>query len=80
MMLFEMIFGTRNFAFLQNTIHGGQPTVQFHSSTKACTFHGGCEIPNMCNKTPVDIFIADIYNDIYIKTKFDTSNFKQLLY
>ena len=71
-MLFEVTFGTRNFAFLQNAIHGGQPTVQFHSSTKACTFHGGCEIPNMYNKTFVDILIADIYNDICINTEIGT--------
>ena len=27
--VFEMISGTGNVAFLQNTIHGGQPIVQF---------------------------------------------------
>ena len=63
--VFEMISGTDNFAFRQNTIHGGQPIAQFYSSTKVCTFHGDCQIPNMYNKTYVDILIADIYNDIY---------------
>ena len=70
--VFEMISGTDNFAFRQNTIHGGQPIAQFYSSTKVCTFHGDCQIPNMYNKTSVDILIADIYNDTYIKTEIDT--------
>ena len=71
--VFEMISGTDNFAFRQNTIHGGQPIAQFHSPTKVCTFHGDCQIPNMYNKTPVDILTADIYNDTYIKTEIDSS-------
>ena len=70
--VFELISGTDNFAFRQNTIHGGQPRVQLYSSTKACTFHGDCEIPNMYNKTYVDTLFTDIYNDIYIKTEIDT--------
>ena len=45
--VFEMSSGTDNFDFRQNTIHGGQPIAQFHSSTKVCTFHGDCQIPNM---------------------------------
>ena len=61
--VFEMISGTGNFAFRQNTIHGGQPIAQSYSPTKVCTFHGECQIPNMYNKTVVDILIADIYND-----------------
>ena len=60
--VFEITYGTDNFAFLQNTIHGGQPVVQFYSSTKACTFHGNCEIPNMYHKTYVDILIAGIFS------------------
>ena len=68
-----MISGTDNFVFGQNTIHGGQPIVQFHSSTKPCKFHGDCEIPNMYNKTSVDILTANIDNDIYVKTEIDTS-------
>ena len=60
--------GTDNFTFIQNTIHGGAPIAQFYSSTKLCTFHGDCEIPNMYNKSFVDLLIADIYNDIYAKT------------
>ena len=64
--VFDMISGTGNFAFRQNTIHGGQPIVHFYSSTEACTFHGSCEIPNTYNKTHVYILVADIYNDIYI--------------
>ena len=63
-----MFSGTGSFAVRQNTIHGGQLMAQFYSSTKACTFHGDCEIPNMYNRTSVDILIADVYNDIYIKT------------
>ena len=70
--VFEMISGTDNFAFRQNTIHGGQPIVQLYSSTNACTFHGECEIPNMYNKTSVDILIADIYNAMYINTQINT--------
>ena len=32
--VFEMFSGTGNFAFRQNTIHGGQPTVQFFHQRK----------------------------------------------
>ena len=67
-----MISGTCNFAFRQNTIHGGQPIVQFDSSTKACTFHGNCELPNMYNNTAVDITTAGTYNDICIETEIVT--------
>ena len=66
--VFEMSSGTDNFTFLQNTFHGGAPIDQFHSSTKVCTFHGDCQIPNMYNKTSVDILVAEIYNDTYTKT------------
>ena len=45
----------------------------FYSSTKVCTFHGDCQIPNMYNKTFVDILIADIYNDTYTKTEIDST-------
>ena len=69
--VFEISSGTDNFIFLQNTIHGGAPIAQFYSSTKLCTFHGDCQIPNMYNKTSVDILIADIYNDTYTKTEID---------
>ena len=67
-----MIPGTDNLVFKQNTTHGGQPVAQCYSSTKVCTFHGDCQIPNMYNKTYVDILIADIYNNTYINTKVDT--------
>ena len=70
--VFEIISGTDNFAFTQNTIHGGQPIAQFHSPTKVCTFHGDCQIPNMCDKTFVDTLIVDIHNDTYIKTEIDS--------
>ena len=63
-----MSSGTDNFIFLQNTLHGGAPIAQFYSSAKICTFHGDCQIPNMYNKTYVDLLIADIYNDTYAKT------------
>ena len=52
--------GTDNFTFLQNAFHGGVPTALFYSSTKLCTCHGGCQIPNMYNKTSVDILTADV--------------------
>ena len=52
--VFEMIPGNDNLTFRQNTIHGGQPIAQFYSSTEVCTFQGGCQIPNMYNKTYVD--------------------------
>ena len=69
--VFEMSSGTCN--FLQNTIHGGAPIAQFYSFTKLYTFHGDGQIPNMYNKTSVDILIADIYNDAYTKTyRFNT--------
>ena len=67
-----MLPGTDDFAFRQNAIHGGQPIAQFYPSTKICTFHGDCQIPNMYNKTFVDILIADIYSDTYIRTEIDT--------
>ena len=63
-----MNYGTDNFTFLQNTLHGGAPIAQFYSSTKICTFYGDCQIPNMYNNTSVDLLIADIYNDTYAKT------------
>ena len=66
--VFEMSSGTGNFTFLQHTIHGGALIAQFYSSTKSCTFHGDCQIPNMYNKTSIDIVIADSYNDTYTKT------------
>ena len=65
--------GTGNFAFLQNTVHGGAPIAQFYSPTKVCTCHGDCQIPNMYNKTSVDILIANIYNDTYTKTETDST-------
>ena len=68
-----MSSGTDNFTFLQNTLHGGAPIAQFYASTEVCTFHGDCQIPNMYNKTPVDILIADIYNDTYTKTEIDST-------
>ena len=64
----DMISGIDMFAFRQNTIHGGAPITQFYSSTKVCTLHGDCQIPNRYNKTSVDLLSADIYNDVYIKT------------
>ena len=67
--VFEMSSGTYNFIFLQNTIHGGAPIAQFYSSIKLCTFHCDCQIPNMYNKTYVDILIAYIYNDTYTKNR-----------
>ena len=69
--VFEMSSGTDNFTFLQNPFHGGAPIAQFYSSTKVCIFHGYCQIPNMYNKTYVDILIADIYNGTYTKTEID---------
>ena len=72
--VFEITSGTNNFIFLSNTFHGGAPIAQFYPSTKLCTFHGDCQIPNMYNKTFVDILIAGIYNDTYTKT--DRSNTK----
>ena len=66
--VFQMNSGTGNFTFLQNSVHGSAPIAQFDSSTKICTFHGDCEIPNMYNKSFVDFLIADIYNDTYAKT------------
>ena len=67
--VFEMSSGTDNFTFLQNTLHGGAPIAQFYSPTKSYTFHGDCQIPNMYDKTFVDILTADIYNDTCTKTE-----------
>ena len=71
--VFEMSSGTDNCSFLQTTIHGGAPIAQCYSSTKVCTFHGDCQIPNMYNKTYVDILVADIYNDTYTTTEIDST-------
>ena len=68
----DMLSGTDNIACWQNTTHGGQPIAQFLSPTKVCTFHGGCQIPYMYNKTHVDILIANIYNYTHIETENDT--------
>ena len=67
--VFQMNYGTDSFTFLQNAFHGGAPIAQFYSSTKVCTFHGDCQLPNMYNKTYVDILIAGIYNDTCTKTE-----------
>ena len=71
--VFEISSGTDNFTFLQNTIHGGVPIAQFYPSTKVCTFHGDCQIPNMYDKASVDILIADVYNDTYTKIEIDST-------
>ena len=71
--VFEMSPGTDNFTFLQSTFHGGAPIAQFYASTKVCTFHGDCQIPNMYNKTSVDILIAFVYNHTYTKTETDST-------
>ena len=71
--VFEMGSGTDNFSFLQNAFHGGAPIALFYSQTKVCTFHNGCQIPNMYNNTSVDILIADIYNDTYTTTEIDST-------
>ena len=65
---FQMNSGTGNFTFLQNSIHGSAPAAQSYSSTKLCTFHCDRGIPNMYNKSSVDLLIADIHNDTYAKT------------
>ena len=57
---------------LGKTTHGGQPITPFYPSTKAFIFLGNCEIPNMYNKTSVDILIADVYDDIHVKTEIGT--------
>ena len=80
-----MISGTDNFAFRQNSIHGSAPIAQLYSSTKACTFFGDCEIPNMYNKTSVGPLIGDIYDDILKQKLIHYFHiyiyiFKQLLY
>ena len=70
--VFEMISGTDNFAFRQNTIHGGQPITQSYSSTKECTFFGDCSIPNVYDISFIDTSISIIYNDTHIKTEINT--------
>ena len=60
---FEMLSGTDNCAFRQNPIHGSAPIAIFSSSTKACTFHGDCSIPNVHNKPFIDNIISTIYID-----------------
>ena len=67
-----MISGTGILASRQNTIHGGQPTAQFHSSTEEYTFFGDCSIPNSYNKSFIDTLISNIYDGVYIKTEIDT--------
>ena len=66
--VFEITSGTDNFAFRLNSLHGGTPITHFYSSTKECTFYGDCSIPNCYNKSSIDTFISNIYNDMYVKT------------
>ena len=66
--VFDMVCGTDSFAFRQNTIHGGAPTTQFHSSTEACTFHGGCSIQNSYDESFIDDLISNVFIDVYMKT------------
>ena len=42
--------------------------------------HGDCQIPNMYNKTYVDLLIADICNDTYAKTDniFEIQNIRAM--
>ena len=67
-----MVPGTDSYAFRQNTTHGGQPIAQFYSSTKVCTFHGDCQIPNMYNKSSIGTPISNFYDDVYIKAEIGT--------
>ena len=67
-----MISGTCDFAFGQNTSHGGQPIAQFYSSTGVCTCHGDCQIPYMYNKSSIVTLISNIYDDVYIETEIGT--------
>ena len=64
--------GTDNFAFRQNSIHGGTLVAQFNSSTQGCTFYGNCSIPNLYDKSSTDTLISNIYDDVYIKTEIGT--------
>ena len=43
--VFDMLSGTGNFAFRQNSFHGGTLIAQFYSSTKECTLYGNCSTP-----------------------------------
>ena len=70
--MFEIISGTGNFVFLQNSLHGGTPIAQFHSSTKWCTLYCDCSILSFYNKPPIDTLISTINDNIYIKTQIDT--------
>ena len=59
--VFEIISGTDNFAFRQNSIHGGTPTAHLYSSTKECTFYVDCSIP--------DFIISHLSVHLYINFK-----------
>ena len=67
-----MLSGTDNFAFRQNSLHGGTLVAQFDSSTKECTFYGSCSVPNVYNKSSIGTLIPNIYDDGYIKAEIDT--------
>jgi len=69
--VFEMVSGTDNFSFRQNSIHGGAPIAIFNSSTKICQFFGNVEIPNYYDATSIDAMITGVYNDVYTKTQSD---------
>ena len=69
--VFEMISGTDNFSFRQNSIHGGQPIAIFSSETKLCQFFGNAEIPNYYNSSSVDTMINNVLNNVYDKTCID---------
>ena len=69
--VFEMISGTLNFAFRQNSAHGGQPIAIFNSLDRSCQFFGNCSIPNFYNSSAIDGILSTIYNDVYLKTYVD---------
>ena len=64
--------GSSGFNCLQNIVHGSQPIAVFNSLNKSVKLFGDLDIPNFYNKASVDILIADIYDDTYIKTEIDT--------
>ena len=70
--VFEMLSGTDNFAFRQNSIHGGAPIAIFNSETKFCQFFGDLDIPNYYNTTSIDNLVSNIYNTFYDKPYIDS--------
>ena len=61
--------GTEDFSLFYKTYSMVEHQSHNFIHLQKYAFHCDCQIPNMYNKTSVDILIADMYNDTYTKQK-----------